>query len=293
MKKSQSGFSLLELLVVIAIMASLASAVALGVRSGLRNAHAARCQMHMQQLHRAMFNHLADKTYYPPARSFLHIDPVDNNIYEFYRGWVNWVGGDPEGYGSPKHEKNKKNDRLGFHYVGCGEKAAKDELRQSIAWGALFKYVGKDYSTYFCREFANGKKSKARRTYALNSWFGGADRDDFYRDYCLGTKTMLQIDSTRLAMFVELAESGGTSQKDAKGASNLDKKDPTNDDSSWDWNSGKVSKGKASGEPLGAWHRKNGKMYGHVIFMDGHIESLSADDCKNSEVIKNLGKGLR
>ena len=291
----RSGFTLVEMLVVIVIISLLASAIAIGVRAAQSQAYDTLCRAHLKNLHNAATSYLADKEYYPPAGSY-EVSYEDTNsdgtgpnggllTFSERVGWVAWIrdGVNKTSANNPYNLEKHKTHAEVFRYVGCGGSANRESLsgdkdlesakavQQSIREGALFKYTGKDFSTYVCKlAFENGG---ARRSYAMNGWFYSRRHPTReLRD----TATLSHVDASRLAMFVEVAVNKGAKvtgephdlTKDADYYQSLQNK---TDDSVWDYDDD-------AKEDLGCWHKIAGENCTHILFADGHIETVPADE---------------
>lgn len=317
-RSAKYGFTLVEMLVVIAIISIVASTAITAVKGAQRQARATKCQANLHALHKAVLAYYADHESFPPAGAYEFymqefIAAQLTKKYTEHRGWVNWVRKDSvisrrksDGrlYGKGGTVSSSKAASYVFVGPGCGQydytgSSGKAGARQnvhlsriyrSIDEGAIFKYTDKNFSVYCCEEFKN-KYPESMRSYAMNYLYGSRR---IRRQYDLedhpGT-------AHRLAMFVELNATAGT-KTGAVGQTAGDKGDaatPKNifyNDSTWDWDN--------ENENIGEWHRRAGKVYGHVIFADGHLETLQVprksksndiDKTKAAEQRKNLGKG--
>ena len=261
----RSAFTLIEMLTVIVIVALLATALVTGMKSAQRQAHAALCQARMKNLHQACMNYLTDNNHYPYAGSHEYFEPTDQT-YHNHVGWVAWVREDNKDEKNPWAEDNKESHAEDYLHVGWdGEKALR-----SIRLGSIFKYASRDTSSYFCRQFDGGKKT-VRRTYAMNNWFGsrrnqltkGKEPLDFPNNR--RNNKPAPIEPSRMGYIIEL-NTKETGEHQGEAADAPGKRDPLPYDSVWEY---------GSDELYGLYHRKVYDMHGHVIFVDGHIESLT------------------
>lgn len=285
MKKNISGFTLVELLVVIAIIGVLATAGLSAIRSAQNQAKTSKCAANLHALHQATMSYFADVGKYPLASSVeVWGQEMDSfgNLHDYFkeqRAWVNWVRTDgtisrAKSAGNLYPGGNSGSTQAGkYRYatVGSGNdylNTASDVYR-SIDEGCIFKYTDKNKSIYCCQAYQDKHGGKGcMRTFMMNMSFGSA------RNRKEASGGMPGRITSRLAMFVEVADNPGK-LKSCKNVTGKDGKgnaitDVYYDDSSWDWD---------KDEPIGAWHRKAGADYGHVIFADGHVESF-----KQSEV---------
>ncbi len=302
---STSGFTLVEMLVVIAIISLVAGASLVAIKGAQRQAKASKCAANMHALHQAVLSYKADTTAYPTACSYewWYLPPSGKDVFGVKRGWVSWVRTSAtvsrrksSGNLYPNDQAQDSTKASQYCYVGTGcvasdysgAKGTKpnysdvhlSRVYRSIDEGAIFKYTDKNFSIYCCEEFKAKFGKICMRSYAMNRIFG--DRRSRPHDPRPHVGDIRQ--ANRLAMFVELQESAGTSGNvNGKAGTSGKASAPTDtfkDDSVWDWD---------KGENLGAWHRKNGKLYGHVMFADGHLESIIP---KNSaEEREDLGDG--
>ena len=305
-KKSTSGFTLVEMLVVIAIISLVAGASLVAIKSAQRQAKASKCAANMHALHQAVLSYKADTTIYPTACSYewWYTPPSGGDVFGVKRGWVSWVRTSAtisrrksSGNLYPDDQAQSATKASQYCYVGpgcgandyTGAKGSKpnysdvhlSRVYRSIDEGAIFKYTDKNFSIYCCDEFKAKFGKICMRSYAMNRVFGDRRSRPIHPDPNIGGTRQ----ANRLAMFVELHESAGGSSGVVGNTSGTSGKAtaPTTffkDDSVWDWD---------KGEDIGAWHRKSGKLYGHVMFADGHLESIIP---KNSaEEREDLGGG--
>ena len=322
------AFTLVEMLVVIAIISMVAMASVTSIKSAQRQARSAKCQANMHTLYNAAVAFRADNSYFPPASGYEVFDSR-NDKYSQYRGWVTWVRPGAErarkGDSGNKYKGSGNTDAgqkashaSAYVYVGTGAdksdytgasgnapnygKVNDSRVYRSIDEGALFVYADKNFSAYCCDEFKARYGKQCMRSYAMNQCFGSRR----YRRYppCWDVPSE---HPDRMAMFVEIGNAGSKNKDPLKDltttvgggrtgtAGDTDApKDIFGDDSVWDWdkNSAGGNDG-AGGENIGVLHRKSGKLYGHVVFADGHLESLelpkSTTDQQKQR--RSLGKG--
>lgn len=322
------AFTLIEMLVVVAIISVVATASVSSIKSAQRQARSAKCQANMHALYNAAAAYHADKTVWPAAGAYEYYDGRSDRYYQF-RGWVNWVldagGRSRQGDSGNKYKGDgnadvgkSKSQANSYAYVGVGYKSddfkgstasgsghkdlPKSRLYRSIDEGSLFVYADKSFSIYCCDEYKSNFGKECMRSYAMNQRFcsrrmrNGRLQDDIPADH-----------PDRMAMFVEMGQAGtksakaspysGTAGTGKKGTPG-DDKTPTDayaDDSVWDWDtkSGSGNKDATNGENIGVMHKKSGKIYGHVVFADGHLESLTLPktDAEKQKQRRQLGLG--
>ena len=263
--KLRSAFTLVEMLVVIAIMSLLVTALVSALKSAQRQARAALCQAHLKNLHQACMNYLADTGSYPYAGSYERRNPHTLD-YEERKGWVAWVRADKKMVGdlpfnpwAVEPEKTHAEDYLHAGYRG-------DEADRSIKEGSIFKYTSRDMSTFLCKSFSNEKD--LRRSYAMNAWFGSR-RNELWRARKLLDFQSSNREPSRMGYIAELlvTKSGTAKNIGEVAGTDLSKRKAIEGDSVWETD---------DDELYGCYHRKAGIMHGHVLFVDGHIESLTA-----------------
>lgn len=280
----RAAFTLLEMLVVIAIIGFLAAALMAGLRSAQRQAHTTQCQARLKNLHQACMNHLADTGTYPFAGSHEFRDPVSKN-YREHKGWVAWVRKDGAQSGkknNPWSEDNTKTHADQFQHASW----TGAEVERSIREGAIFEYTGRDPTTYRCPTFATRHNINTKtiiRSYQMNQWFGSRrnepNRGREPHDFQIANK-----EPSRMGYLAELGPLGEldleantkvyTGEEYKKG-----KRSAIHGDSVWEY---------GDDERYGLYHPKAGALHGHVIFVDGHIESLTAVDHESQN--SKLGK---
>lgn len=289
--KWRSAFTLIEMLTVIAIIAFLATALLTGLRSAQRQAYTALCQARMKNLHQACMNYLSDlhseggtfdpngDHFYPFAGSYEWYDTVGRTFHE-RKGWVAWIRADgkTDRSGNPKNpwaEDASKSYAKDYLHAGWMGPAA----GRSIKEGTIFTYATRDAATYFCRSFNNGK-GDVRRSYAMNAWFGSR-RSEIRRGRRLLDFQNAGIEPSRMGYLIELKDSKEPNKwKGEQGGKDVTKRKPIAGDSVWE---------HGDDERYGLYHRKSGGMHGHVIFVDGHIESLTDQDYETQN--EKIGNG--
>ncbi len=297
-KKSARAFTLVEMLVVIAIISLLSLGTMRMVRSMRRQANAVKCQANMKNLHTAVVSFLADKGHYPLASSYetsiSYYDTDGNKHTSYYeeRGWVSWLPRngskrrDEHGQTVWRRDDNRKSHAAEYEYYGNCE----ERTMESIEEGSLFKYAGENLETYRCPEHvkaANG--APAHLAYAMNHWFGCHNDQNNTRFSKGRRRTPNDVsakDSSRLALFVEIDEppKKNPTSRPGKKAGEEDTRS-FKDDCVWMWTN-PVEIGRFT-------HRKSNKNYTHVVFLDGHVASVSdrGNDSDNIKEFHHLGEG--
>lgn len=260
------AFTLIEMLTVIVVIAMLAAALATGLKTAQRHAFAALCQARMRNLHQACMNQLSDTGYYPFAGSYEWYYSVDQTFHEA-KGWVAWIRSDGKDT-KPWAADNKKSHAEEYRHVGWSG----NEATRSIKEGTIFKYASRDTSSYFCKQF-NGGKGSVRRSYAMNYWFGSR-RNQLTIGRRLIDFQAAGKEPSRMGYIIEMPRAPKpTVNKGEPGNKDTRKLKAIADDSVWAW----------PDDEYGLHHRKAGRLHGHVLFVDGHMESLYATNDKNED----------
>lgn len=305
------GFTLVEMMVVIAIISIVATASIGAIRSAQKQARSTKCAANLSSLFKATMAYQADMGFYPAAGGYeTYNEEFREKFYYQKRGWVNWVRSDNaiSRRGSEANPYKTKNGNRGerrndssmankYLYVGTGcgsgdyngavnnshkgDDINKSRIFRSIDEGAIFKYTGKNMSIYCCDEYKDQEGAHAMRSYAMNCIFGSRRRN---LDELVGT---ISQNATRLVLFVEVPEKNsnpinGKVGVDGKSTQGKPPTDYFTDDSVWDWD---------KNEPIGLWHKKGGKGYGHVVFADGHVESVTYTESNCKSLMEELGSG--
>ncbi len=336
---SKAAFTLVEMLVVIVIISLVATALTSAIKGAQRAANATKCQANMKNLHTAVVAYLADRRalwgrdplferlkseefgseqntgfVYPRASSYESTEMVwaegnaEPRFWECH-GWVSWIkasgdrldknGKTPWLNDSPLFEKSHAKE---YYYPANID----EKMPKAIAEGYLFKYVGKDLSTYRCPDHRHAETGEAvHLAYAMNTWFGshvnaiGSARSS--------SSFSGDIQPSRMALFIEMEDADPDDAKpDGRKGVPADSRKGENTkitafagDSSWDWGKYGKEKGRFS-------HRmgKQGKqMYCNVVFVDGHVQAIPneiSDEELNEwnghatldDVYEALGKGV-
>ena len=293
LKKSSAAFTLVEMLVVITIISIVALTMSRAVRGARRQAHAAKCQSNLKNLHTAVSGFLSDKQHYPLASSYETVDRHytsggdKNEAFVEKRGWVSWLPKD----GKPRRDKDRKTiwQREGdkSHAADFYYPANTDErMPEAIREGALFKYTGKDLVAYRCPEHRTHMGKSVHLAYSLNGWFGSHSQRFAHDISGLWSAHTAKKNSSRMVLFIEIDEDGPSTEGEnpsksdrlGQSADEKTKKRVFADDCVWQWDHEERSKREKGKFP----HRKAGKNYGHVVFLDGHVASI----CEKFDVFR-------
>lgn len=284
--KRRSAFTLVELLVVIVIIALVATAVARAITGARRQARATKCQANLRNLHTAVVAYMADKGHYPHASSYeIYQTWFDKGgkkeSFIEYRGWVSWIPEkgtrrDQDGK-TPWQKEPSKSHAADFFYPT----ATDVRMREAIENGALFKYVGKDFSTFRCPEHMKTDGGDVHLAYAMNSWF--------YSHNCRAVNSrsahdLAAIDSSRMALFIEQTDATSSSEKERTGQNGKEQVKQSVWEGDGCWESGWDPKNPPPVEVGRFGHRKTNKNYGHVVFVDGHVASICEDPQEYNEI---------
>ncbi len=332
-KQPKSAFTLVEMLVVIVIISLVATALTSAIKGAQRAANATKCQANMKNLHTAVVAYLADRRsvehwssmfeklkseefgteqytdfIYPRASSYERKEKIwdggkaGERFWECH-GWVSWIKPsgerlDAEGKTPWFKDGLKKSHANEFYYPANID----EKMPKAIAEGYLFKYVGKDLSTYRCPEHRHAKTGEAvHLAYAMNNWFGS-----HANQITSAKKTSSFSGNTqpsRMALFIEMedADPDNAKPEGRKGMlSDADHKvEALAGDSAWDWG----SNGKEIGRFSHRMGRQGKQLYCNVVFVDGHVQAIPNDVDESEldewngrdgvdEVFKALGEGV-
>lgn len=331
----KAAFTLVEMLVVIVIISLVATALTSAIKGAQRAANATKCQANMKNLHTAVVAYLADRRgtwggannfekltseekdsgfTYPRASSYermlkLWSQSKKEVVVVFWEchGWVSWFKENGENRvdkdgNTPWTKDREKSHAKEFYYPANID----EKMPKAIADGYLFKYVGKDLSTYRCPEHRHTETGEpVYLAYAMNNWFGSHVHPN---DNARSTSSFSgKIQPSRMALFIEMedADPNDIQPSGRSGISADSRKKDDNipafaGDSAWDWDGNGKEKARFS-------HRmgKQGKqMYCNVVFVDGHVQAIPNEVGDEEEldewnghstlddVYKALGEGL-
>ena len=329
----KAAFTLVEMLVVIVIISLLATALTGAIKGAQRAANATKCQANMKNLHTAVVAYLADRRgtfgwdhdglferlnndeyntgfMYPRASSYECKEKVWKDggaVDKFWEchGWVSWIketgerldknGKTPWLSDDPQFETSHAKE---YYYPANID----EKMPKAIAEGYLFKYVGKDLSTYRCPEHRHANTGEpVYLAYAMNNWFGS------HVNYSVvGARNTSsfsgQIQPSRMALFIEMEDASPEDVKveGREGVpANARKKDTKikalAGDSAWDWDENGSEKARFS-HRMG---KQGAQMYCNVVFVDGHVQAIpnvledeEIDEWNGRKTIEDVYKAL-
>ena len=281
----RKAFTLIEMIVVVGIIGILAGIMLTSFGGGTESARAAKCLSNMRSLAQgaAAFSMKSESGLLPYAGSFAGHEE-DN--YEIYypecRGWISWLSMHNEYNPKPKQPIQCAN------ISACCDVETKAYF--AITNGALWKYVGRNFSVYVCPEHERLAKKltkrsdvKIRYSYAMNAYFNFDVKPGSFLDQ--KSRSMTSIRADRTLLFAELPFGvAGSSYDTANSGASGDKAYSAADDTvALDCvlqckasNNGKDYNKHWSGESEAiAFNHKSGKKWcAHVVFADGHTEKL-------------------
>ncbi len=321
-KDLKAAFTLVEMLVVIVIISLVATAMSSAVKGAQRTARATKCQGNLRNLHTAVVAYLADRRelwglekdferltsseyhsgfVYPRASSYECKEKRwegGETVDKFWEchGWVSWIKTsgkrlDANGKTPWINDNHKKSHAEDYYYPANTDA----KMPSAISEGYLFKYVGKDFSTYRCPEHKRADSGETvHLAYAMNNWFGSHVRPNGSARSASSFSSKLVDEEgkaiqdngkdvypqpSRMVLFIEMADTdpanAEASGRKGVSAENRDKKTLTayDGDCSWDWGGNAKEKGRFS-------HRRGGRGSNklcNVVFVDGHVAAIPDD----------------
>jgi prepilin-type N-terminal cleavage/methylation domain-containing protein/prepilin-type processing-associated H-X9-DG protein len=268
--KTQHGFTLVEMLVVIAIIAILAVALMPQLTKAREQGYSSRCKVNLRNLAQGALNFSVDQS---GALPFAGGYEVEDRIGWFHerQGWVTWI---PRAGATPSWPNEDPQSADMEQPIWYGPKAT-----TAITNGTLWEFVSQDARSYICPKFKKKTicgQNDARRSYTMNRFFGFRDNARWYH------QTMINLgrDSSRLLLFSEMCPQrnyfGRPVNTQISVVSARDTSDVNAGDSVMDpIGSGSGTTDVKPYESIGYMHPMNGEYYGHVVFVDGHVEAFT------------------
>lgn len=260
----KKAFTLIEMLIVVGIIAVLASIVLVNIRGATDSANATKCMSNMRNLFVAMDSIGMDMVSYPLAGPCIRKSSLNGKALEnTFEPWI-----------SRDHSEKM---------VPCYGTGNEDEDRYVItngSMGVFWKALAGNESAYNCPMFVNDhlvkRKCKPLFSYALNAVVFRSDEklmaDSFAGVGIVGYNSVNRAD--RAVMFAELPISQSCGYDPLARPETCDatlKPDVGN------------PKWKGSREAIGFVHQdKRKRYYGHVVFVDGHIEKFMQPPASSS-----------
>lgn len=252
----KKAFTLIEMLIVVGIIAALAAIVLVNIRGATDSANATKCMNNMRSLFVAMDSIAMDSGSYPLAGPCTRKGSVKNKVTkDTYEPWI-----------SRDHSKKM---------VPCYGTGNDDEDRFAItngSMGTVWKALAGNDSAYNCPMFAKDHLAKRNRmplfSYAMNAVKFLSDvtamLDSFLGVGMVQYNTIERAD--RAVMFAELPISQSCGYDPLAKPETCDATlKPDVGNKAW----------KGSREAIGFVHQdKQKRYYGHVVFVDGHIEKF-------------------
>ena len=261
----KKAFTLIELLIVVGIIAVLLSIVLVNIRGATDSANATKCMNNMRNLFVAMDAIGMDSGSYPLAGPCIRKAALEGKaIKNTYEPWV-----------SRDHSEKM---------VPCYGTGNDDEDRYAItngSGGVFWKALAGNKSAYNCPMFAKYHFDRRKRmplfSYALNAVKFQSDvtamADSFVGVGIVGYNSLERAD--RAVMFAELPIYPQSCKYDPLAR-------PETCDATLKPDVGNP-KWKGSKEAIGFVHQdKRKRYYGHVVFVDGHIEKFMQPPASSS-----------
>ena len=260
----KKAFTLVEMLVVVGIIAVLMSIVLVNIRGATDAANATKCMSNMRSLFVAIDAVGMDSGSYPLAGPCFRKSAVGGKKHEdTFEPWI-----------CRDHSENM---------VPCYGTGNEDENRYVItngSWGAVWRAMGGNESAYNCPMFVKDhlvkRKCKPLFSYALNAVKFMSDVTSMADSFAgVGiTRYPIGERADRAVMFAELPISQSCGYDPLAKPETCDATlKPAVGNPKW----------KGSAEAIGFVHQdKRKRYYGHVIFVDGHIEKFMQPPASSS-----------
>ena len=279
----KKAFTLIEMLVVVGIIAVLASIVLVNIRGATEAANATKCMSNMRNLCNAMNAVAMDWDHYPLAG---HITATSTGLEE--KTTEGWISRDRAGNVVPCYGTGNDDDDIYALTNGCAG-GWKDGKGKSD--GVFWQAVAQNASIFSCPTFAKDLLAKRKRkpifSYALNAAIFRSDQPAGYQGLSgpgmvkYNNKGDMTDKGDKRVMCAELPISQSCSYDP------LAKPDTCNAALQINMTLGGEVYGnplwKGRSEAIGFVHQdKRKKYYGHVAFIDGHIEKFMQPPASSS-----------
>ena len=296
-KQNNKGFSLAELLVVIIIIAVLASVLVTTISSLKAHANKAKCKANLKSLAQGVITKTADGNGHTMfASSFVvwYIDAMTGEKkWDVRNGWISWL--DANGRRPIKRNWGSESFNRATTYVGAGVKDGRKAIMEGEMWGFDDRdgnpprpgYINKNLSVFLCPSHKNAKVGNypVCRSYAMNAYFGyslltNGKAENLSDGWAIGEQHKLQnvAEPMRVMLFAEILPGLKTNnplkftQSDDAGDSVLVPwQNRPNDHGRQTLESFLNTSTGAPKESINFSHKSQGKNYGHVAFLDGHV----------------------
>ena len=286
-RASRNGFTLVEMLVVIAIIGVLAAVLLSALRTLKEHGQKAKCKSNIRNLALGVINKATVDTYTLYASSFVW---EHWQVWYDQRGWVSWLNssGNSPGWSDTTPPNI-------FRQPTCYIHRTNKQLdgRRAIEQGSLWEYVNKDMKIYLCPKHNTTKIDTFAvcRSYAMNGYFFYSANDRGTEGDNTVTRGNRQTgfgwtnweprklydvpEPMRMMLFAEIR---------------IPNDSPNNGDKHGRWDDGVLDawgdhtdhpkNGRSPPlhanphESIGFNHRSQGKNWGHVVFLDGHVREV-------------------
>lgn len=296
-KRTQSAFTLIELLVVIGIIGILAAVLVTTFTRVGESARAARCKANLRNLAQGCFSYAnSNAGLIPQAESYDMLMPpsiksaLKKATYVTVVGWVNWTGrsGDSASCGAGANKSTC--------YAQSASYDEDDPALESLEKGKLWDYVGRSIDTYCCDTFKKTAKDSGRtaiRSYAMNPYFGCAPESvttpGWHREIKM-TDLSSQGDAGRLLLFAELPCFRFDSQDPALPSGETACDSVIQTEIYTQKTGTEILEMAGSGEIIGFNHKVGKRKAAHVVFADGHVETIAQPFKGNLSDVQELTK---
>lgn len=280
----RTGFTLVELLVVIGIIAVLAGIMMASFGGATDSARAAVCMTNLKNLAQAVNTYGMRTGYYPLAGSREAVGLASANGSAAMRytpqvGWISWLDRDKydDGNGNAVARAHVSCEICPFYGTGDVEKDT-----YAITNGALWKAVSYNRKLYTCPEHvryrASRKKTAPLWSYVMNSKFG--------YDSSRGSKAVAAEEvpgvwynslgrTDKILLFSELPTVNPETRTDIDDPSEYEADCTLQYKASVGSKNYKMGEWDGTAEEIGFPHKLGKRDYcGHVVFADGHVETL-------------------